>query len=171
MARPLKEDLTGKRFGRLLVLRRNGSVPGQALWRCLCDCGTETDEPGSHLRRGNTKSCGCWKREAPTLYKYVHGMSPKDKRRRPRIYGVWQGMINRCHNPNQPHYPRYGGRGIRVCDEWRESFVTFYKNVGEPPKDGQRWTLDRRDNEKGYEPGNVRWATYKEQQANKSKKS
>lgn len=76
-------------------------------------------------------------------------------------------MKNRCHNPNQPHYPRYGGLGIKVCDEWRNSFEAFYRDIGEPPKDGQRWSLDRIDVYKGYEPANVRWATYSQQQANK----
>ena len=119
------------------------------------------------MRRGTIKSCGCWKREFSVITKTTHGMSPKDPKRRSKIYGVWAGMKNRCHNPNQPHYPRYGGMGIKVCDEWRSSFEAFYRDMGEPPKDGQRWTLDRIDVYKGYEPGNVRWATYSQQQANK----
>lgn len=79
-------------------------------------------------------------------------------------------MINRCHNPNQHHYARYGGRGIKVCDEWRKSFMAFYEHMGDPPQDGQRWTLDRIDVFKGYEPGNVRWATYKQQNDPKNKR-
>ena len=162
MARPLKEDLTGKRFGRLFVVRREGSGQGQALWFCRCDCGKECVKPGSHMRRGNTKSCGCWRHEFSGATKTTHGMSA-GKGRRSKIYGVWAGMKNRCHNPNQPHYPRYGGMGIKVCAEWLNSFEAFYRDMGEPPKDGQRWTLDRIDVFKGYEPGNVRWALKSEQ--------
>ena len=167
MARPLKEDLTGKRFGRLFVDRRNGSAKGQALWFCKCDCGTELNVAGSHLRRGNTKSCGCWRREAPVINKTTHGHGSHKPLRRSRLYLVWNAMKQRCHNPNQHHYHRYGGRGITVCDEWRQSFAAFYRDMGDPPNDGQRWTLDRIDVNKGYEPGNVRWATYSEQQRNK----
>jgi hypothetical protein len=167
----IKEDLTGKRFGKLRVVRRNGSsARGHSLWLCICDCGIEKNIPANHLSRGNTKSCGCWRREFSVVTKTTHGMAPKNKRRRSKIYGVWQGMINRCHNPNQHHYPRYGGRGIVVCDEWRASFRAFYRDMGDPPKDGQRWTLDRIDVFKGYEPGNVRWATYKTQNQPKNKR-
>lgn len=157
MARPLKEDLTGKRFGKLFVVRRDGSGKGQALWFCKCDCGREISVAGSHMRRGNTKSCGCWRHEFSKVMKSTHGKT------RSKIYRVWAGMKNRCHNPNQPHYHRYGGRGIRVCDEWRNSFEAFYRDMGDPPKDGQRWTLDRMDVNGNYEPGNVRWATYAQQ--------
>lgn len=163
MARPLKEDLVGKRFGKLLVLRRDGSIDRQPRWLCKCDCGKEASIAGAHLRRGNTKSCGCWRHEFSVVTKTTHGMSPKDPKRRSRIYGVWNAMKQRCHNPNQSHYARYGGRGIKVCEEWRNSFAAFYRDMGNPPKDGQRWTLDRIDVFKGYEPGNVRWATYKQQ--------
>ncbi len=169
MARPLKENLTGKRFGKLLVLFRHGSKSNQPLWFCRCDCGVEKDVQGNAMRRGYTKSCGCWRVEMPSVLKVTHGMSMR-KNRPSRLYLVWAGMKNRCHNPNQPHYPRYGGLGIKVCDEWRGSFAAFYKDMGEPPQDGQRWTLDRIDVYKGYQPDNVRWATYKQQQANKRKK-
>jgi hypothetical protein len=94
-------------------------------------------------------------------------MASKNVKRRSRLYTLWNGMRQRCHNPNQHHYARYGGAGIKVCEEWRNSFEAFYRDMGEPPKDGQRWTLDRIDVYKGYEPGNVRWATYSQQQANK----
>ena len=115
------------------------------------------------MRRGYSSSCGCWRREFSVVTKTTHGMSPKSYTRRSKIYGVWCGMKGRCHNPNQPHYRRYGGRGIKVCDEWRNSFDAFYRDMGEPPKDGQRWTLDRIDVNGNYEPGNVRWATYRQQ--------
>ena len=169
MPRPLKEDLTGKRFGRLRVIERRGSKSRQPLWLCLCDCGAERIVPGAHLRGGNTKSCGCWRREFPKITKTTHGLS-SNGRRKSLLYLQWNGMRQRCHNPNQQHYQRYGGRGIKVCDRWRQSFVNFYSDMGPPPNDGQRWTLDRIDNSRGYEPGNVRWATFKQQAANKRKK-
>jgi hypothetical protein len=172
MARPLKEDLTGKRFGKLTVIRRNGTTPSgnQPLWWCRCDCGVEKNVQGNAMRRGYSSSCGCWRREFSVVTKTTHGRASKDPRRRSKIYGVWAGMKNRCHNPNQPHYQRYGGRGIKVCDEWRTSFEAFYRDMGEPPKDGQRWTLDRIDVNGNYEPGNVRWATYTQQNQPENKR-
>lgn len=162
MARPLKEDLTGKRFGKLFVIRRDGSITGQAMWLCKCDCGVECRKPGSAMRLGRIKSCGCWRIEMPTALKTTHGFAGH-KGSRSRLYTLWNGMKQRCHNPNQKHYPRYGGLGIKVCEEWRNSFEAFYRDMGDPPKDGQRWSLDRIDVYKGYEPENVRWATYKQQ--------
>lgn len=137
------------------------------MWLCKCDCGVECRKPGAAMRRGTIKSCGCWRHDFPVVTKTTHGMASKNVKRRSRLYTLWNGMRQRCHNPNQHHYARYGGAGIKVCEEWRNSFEAFYRDMGEPPKDGQRWTLDRIDVYKGYEPGNVRWATYSQQQANK----
>jgi hypothetical protein len=95
-------------------------------------------------------------------------MSPKDVSRRPKIYNVWNAMRQRCHNPNVVHYARYGAKGITVCERWRNSFQAFYEDIGAPPDDGQRWTLDRIDPMKGYSPENVRWATYQQQADNKN---
>ena len=99
----------------------------------------------------------------PVALKTTHGY----RGRRDPLYNVWNGMRQRCHNPNQPHYPRYGGRGISVCDRWLK-FENFLADMGEPP--GPGYSLDRIDNDGNYEPGNVRWATKAEQRANQRKR-
>lgn len=150
-------ELTGLRFGRLLVLAREGSAQRRAMWRCQCDCGNSALVPSGELTRGKTKSCGCWRREAPTITKRRHGYA------RTPLYNVWRGMLNRCENVNQPHYERYGGRGIRVCERWHD-FVNFLADMGDRPS--PQHSLERIDNNGHYEPGNVRWATASEQRRN-----
>lgn len=155
MSGPRFKDLTGKRFGRLLVIERIGTKGGHALWKCKCDCGNEAEESSKFLNRGHTNSCGCLVKERMT----THGLS------KTKLHNVWNSMKERCSNPNVKNYSSYGGRGITVCDEWSD-FIPFYQwamNNGYTDE----LTIDRVDNDGNYEVGNCKWSTYKEQANNK----
>lgn len=150
-------NLVGQRFGRLVVLSHAGSDKfGKARWTCRCDCGTECTKPSRPLIAGESKSCGCLHAETVHTARRTHG------RARSPVYRVWATMKGRCENPTDQNYPRYGGRGIRVCDRW-QAFAHFLADMGEPPP---KHTLERKDNNGNYEPDNCCWATMKEQQRN-----
>lgn len=161
------KDLTGQRFGRLTVIRRDGSSrQGLAAWLCRCDCGRECVVEGAMLRKGNTKSCGCLHSEAARERWTTHGQSDS------RLNSIWQAMKQRCYNSSNKNYNRYGGRGITVCDEWLNDFKAFYiwamaNGYDENAPYGQ-CTIDRIDNDKGYNPENCRWVDMKTQNNNKS---
>ena len=153
-------DIVGHRFGRLEVVGFCGKTKYRhSIWRCKCDCGEYVTVEKPALISGKTQSCGCLHSEQSAINGkagLIHGMS------RTPTYRAWNSLIQRCTNAANASYKDYGGRGIKVCDRWLESFENFYADMGERP---EGMTLDRIDNDKGYEPDNCRWATA-EQQAN-----
>src|ERR1043166_3973563 len=155
-------DRVGQRFGRLVVMRRGPPTPyGHIRWWCRCDCGNGTLVSRMNLTSGNTRSCGCLNRETASALHVRHGAS-RPGRVLP-LYKIWAGMWKRCTKPTERCYPRYGGRGITVCDRWRD-YALFATDMGDRP--GPGYSLDRINNAEGYYPGNVRWATIYEQRHN-----
>jgi hypothetical protein len=158
-------DISGRRFG-LLVVRHcaaQGTHTKQSSWSCACDCGETVVVRRGNLTSGNTTSCGCAKRAASKARGLRHGHYI-DGKQSPE-YRSWASMIARCTNPNAESYERYGGRGITICESWRESFAAFLADVG--PRPSLQHSLEREDNAIGYQPGNCRWATVAEQSRNK----
>ncbi len=124
-------------------------------WRCRCACGTEATIVQGQLRSGHSRSCGCLRREMVAAKNHRHGQS------KTLVYRRWKGMIDRCTNPAGKNWKDYGGRGITIHPAWRESFLAFLDHMGQPPS--PRHEIDRYpDNDGNYEPGNVRWATHKD---------
>lgn len=159
MSRQKIGDLTGQRFGRLVVIERVGTRSRNALWKCKCDCGNEKEVLSGSLANGHTKSCGCFRSQFAREKVTTHGMC------KTKLHGVWTAMKARCSNSHLESYSNYGGRGITVGDEWSD-FINFYNWANSTGYNGLL-TLNRKDNEKGYCPQNCEWSTRKEQANNK----
>ena len=157
-------ELVGKRFGRLYVIKAVGIWKGQVTYLCRCDCGNTTEVLSHHLKSGHTRSCGCLRREVARRMgkrglgkgkNRTHGESST------RLYDIWVGMKQRCYNRNAPNYKWYGGKGIIVCPEWKDSYLPF-RDWALAHGYQESLTLGRIDTRKGYHPENCRWITHSE---------
>ena len=157
---PPLRDLRGQRFGRLTVVDQLPAINKRTMWLCKCDCGNEASVDAQNLHTGHTQSCGCLRRERLSKASTTHG------KRNTRLYSIWNHMKTRCRTKSYHAFRHYGGRGIRVCDEWLNDFQAFYDWA---MANGYRddLSIDRIDSDGNYSPDNCRWSTMAEQNKNK----
>lgn len=150
-----RHDLTGQRYGLLVVTgEHHRSEKGVYYWACKCDCGNTSVVSGNNLRCGSVRSCGCLAAKCKPPKTIKHGMSGT------KLHNIWISMKQRCTNPNDANYDRYGGRGITVCDEWQDDFVAFRDWALANGYVEGKFDLDREDNDKGYSPDNCRFISH-----------
>lgn len=150
-------DLTGQKFGKLTVVEIAYRKNKRIFWKCLCDCGNYSYVDGGNLKSGHTSSCGCLQKEL--------GLAPSHHLRFHRLYNIWSLMKKRCINSTDKLFSYYGGRGIKICDEWKNDFKVFY-DWAMASGYQENLTIDRIDVNGNYEPNNCRWITQKEQVRN-----
>jgi hypothetical protein len=154
-------ELTGQRFGKWRVLGFSGIKNGHTYWTCRCDCGTHSSVEGTSLTQGTSGFClACAARFTADRLR-THGMRHSPE------YAIWLTMKDRCSNPRNQDWKHYGGRGIRVCRRWLRSFSAFFRDMGKRPA-GR--SIDRRNNDGDYRPGNCRWATALTQSRNRRRR-
>lgn len=155
-------DLTARIFVRLTVLSHAGrDKHGNAMWDCVCECGTRTVVQGTRLKNGHTRSCSCLLFDKNRKRLTTHGVTANEAS--PPTYNTWVNITQRCSNPNVPSWKHYGGRGITVCERWQD-FANFLADMGERP---EGLSIERIDNDAGYSPENCVWADQKAQTRNK----
>jgi hypothetical protein len=155
-------NLIDKKFGRLTVGSYAGRLKGEGHWNCRCECGNEVVIMGYLLRKGATQSCGCIKKELLSARSKTHGASSGGKWT--PEYRAWVSLKTRCKYVHRKDFKWYGSRGITVCSEWQTDFLAFFNEIG--PRPSPKHSVDRINNDRGYEPGNVRWATASQQRRN-----
>lgn len=159
------KDITGQKYGNLTAISFSHIEHKGARWLCSCDCGNTKVVGAGQLQSGNTKSCGCLKTKATVDRNTTHGMSHLPE------YSHWKGMLKRCFNENDKRFDSYAGRGISVHTDFIKDFPAWLSEIGEKPKDGQRWSVGRKDNDGWYTYSNMEWQLDPEQSRNHSMQS
>jgi hypothetical protein len=164
-------NISGMKFGKLIAIEPSGRSAGRGiLWKCKCDCGTETNVQTYNLRSGKTISCGCLRRENPNWGRLKHGDAKhRNGQKRAPEYNAWLNMKRRCYRKNDERYMDWGGRGITVCERWLNNYEDFLADMGRKP--AKNYSIERVNNDGNYELDNCVWATRSQQQYNQRRKT